>query len=161
MIILAGGNSHRFKSNIGKPYQKIGGKSLIEINLIKARKFKEIRKIVLVYNKKDSKRVSSLKLKNINLVIGGKNRQRSTFNALKYLINQKSPTNILIHDVARPNFSTKLLSSILRNMRNARAVVPKIKKCKVTYWRQNKTRIDIQCLTLFDQKKSYIKSFNS
>ena len=127
LIILAAGNSHRFRSNIGKPYQKIGGKSLIEINLIKARKFKEIRKIVLVYNKKDSKRVSSLKLKNINLVIGGKNRQRSTFNALKYLINQKSPTNILIHDVARPNFSTKLLSSILRNMRNARAVVPKIK----------------------------------
>ncbi len=127
LIILAAGNSHRFRSNIGKPYQKIGGKSLIEINLIKARKFKEIRKIVLVYNKKDSKRVSSLKLKNINLVIGGKNRQRSTFNALKYLINQKSPTKILIHDVARPNFSTKLLSSILRNMRNARAVVPKIK----------------------------------
>ena len=57
LIILAGGNSHRFKSNIGKPYQKIAGKSLIEINLIKARKFKEIKTIVLVYNKKDSKLV--------------------------------------------------------------------------------------------------------
>ena len=33
LIILAGGNSHRFKSNIAKPYQKIGGKSLIEINI--------------------------------------------------------------------------------------------------------------------------------
>ena len=44
LIILAGGNSHRFKSNIGKPYQKIAGKSLIEINLIKARKFKQIKK---------------------------------------------------------------------------------------------------------------------
>ena len=127
LIILAAGNSHRFRSNIGKPYQKIGGKSLIEINLIKARKFKEIKKIILVYNKKDSKRVKSLKLKNVNLVIGGKNRQQSTFNALKYLINQKSAPNILIHDVARPNFSTKLLSSILRNMRNARAVVPQIR----------------------------------
>ena len=37
-IILAGGNSHRFQSKLGKPYQKIGGKSLIEINVIKARK---------------------------------------------------------------------------------------------------------------------------
>ena len=36
LIILAGGNSYRFRSNIGKPYQKIGGKSLVEINLIKA-----------------------------------------------------------------------------------------------------------------------------
>ena len=44
LIILAGGNSHRFKSNIGKPYQKIAGKSLIEINVIKARQFKQIKK---------------------------------------------------------------------------------------------------------------------
>ncbi len=126
-IILAGGNSHRFKSNIGKPYQKLGGKSLIEINIAKVRKFKEIQKIILVYNKKDSKLVKSLKLKNVKLVIGGNSRQRSTFNALKYLINQKGTPKVLIHDVARPNFGTKLLKSILKNMRNARAVVPKIK----------------------------------
>ena len=127
LIILAGGNSHRFKSNIGKPYQKIAGKSLIEININKARKFKQIKKIVLVYNKKDSKRVKSLKLKNVKLVIGGKNRQQSTLNALKYLIGQKGITKVLIHDVARPNFSTKLLSSILKNMRMSKAVVPKNK----------------------------------
>ena len=126
LIILAGGNSHRFKSNIGKPYQKLAGKSLIEINIIKAHKFKEFKKIILVYNKKDTKRVKSLKLKNVKLIIGGKNRQQSTFNALKYLINQKGISKVLIHDVARPNFSTKLLSSILRNIKNSRAVVPKI-----------------------------------
>ena len=127
LIILAGGNSHRFRSNIGKPYQKLAGKSLIEINVIKARKFKEIKKIILVFNKKDSKRVKSLKLKNVKLIAGGKSRKQSTFNALKYLISQKGTSKVLIHDVARPNFSKKLLSSILFNMRNARAVVPKIK----------------------------------
>ena len=127
LIILAGGNSHRFKSNIGKPYQKIGGKSLIEINVIKARKFKEIKKIILVYNKKDLKQVKLLKLKNVKLITGGKSRQQSTFNALKYLINQTKISKVLIHDVARPNFSTKLLNLIIRNMRNAKAVVPKIK----------------------------------
>jgi len=127
LIILAGGNSHRFLSNTGKPYQKIAGKSLIEINLIKALQFKQIKKIVLIYNKKDIKRVKSLKLKNVKLITGGKSRQQSTFNALKYLATQKGLSKVLIHDVARPNFSTKLLSSILRNMRNARAVVPKIK----------------------------------
>ena len=126
LIILAGGNSHRFRSNIGKPYQKIGGKSLIEINVIKARKFKEIKKIILVYNKKDSKRVKALKLKNVKLIIGGKSRQQSTLNALRYLVSKKRKFKVLIHDVARPNFSTKLLNSILRNMKNTRAVVPKI-----------------------------------
>ena len=127
LIILAGGNSHRFKSNVGKPYQKIAGKSLIEINAIKALKFKEIKKIILVYNKKDSKRVKSLKLKNVKLIIGGKSRQQSTLNALRYLIGQKGTPKVLIHDVARPNFSIKLLGSILKNMKNARAVIPKIK----------------------------------
>ncbi|MDC0619233.1 2-C-methyl-D-erythritol 2,4-cyclodiphosphate synthase [Pelagibacteraceae bacterium] len=126
LVILAAGNSHRFKSNIGKPYQKIAGKSLIEINVIKALKFKQINKIVIVYNKKDSKRVKSLNLKNVQLIIGGKNRQQSTYNALKYLKNIKSISKVLIHDAARPNFSTKLFNSIIKNMKNARAVVPKI-----------------------------------
>ncbi len=127
LIILAGGNSHRFRSNIGKPYQKIAGKSLVEINLNKLSKFKQIKKIVLVYNKKDSKRVKLLKLKNTKLITGGRTRQQSTFNALKYLIKQRVSSKVLIHDVARPNFSTKLISSILKNMKNARAVIPKIK----------------------------------
>ena len=127
LIILAGGNSHRFSSNIAKPYQKIAGKSLIEINVNKARKFKQIKKIIIVYNIKDSKRAKSLKLKDVILIKGGKTRQQSTLNALKYLIDQKRVKKVLIHDVARPNFSTKLLSLIIRNMKNASAVVPKIK----------------------------------
>ncbi len=125
-IILAGGNSRRFRSNVGKPYQKIAGKSLIEINIDKARKSKAIKKIVLVYNKKDGQRIKSLKLRNIKLVLGGKNRQQSAFNALKYLIKNKGISKVLIHDVARPNFSLKLFSSIIRNMRNSKAVVPTI-----------------------------------
>ena len=127
LIVLAGGNSHRFKSKIGKPYQNIAGKSLIEINVIKARQFKEIKKIILIYNKKDLKRVKSLKLKNVQLIVGGSSRKKSTYNALKYLNNKKDISKVLIHDVARPNFSLKLLNSIIKNMNNARAVVPKIK----------------------------------
>jgi len=127
LIVLAGGNSHRFKSNIGKTYQKIAGKSLVEISVIKARQFKEIKNIVLVYNKKDSKRVKSLKLKNVHLIAGGNSRQKSTYNALKYLNNKKGISKVLIHDAARPNFSIKLFNSIIKNMKNARAVVPKIK----------------------------------
>ena len=126
LIILAGGNSHRFGSNIGKPYQKLGGKSLIEINVNKARQFKQIKKIILIYNKKDSKKVRSLKLKNVKLLQGGMNRKESTFIALKYLVKQRGINKVLIHDVARPNFSLKLLKSIIRNMRTAKAVVPKI-----------------------------------
>ena len=127
LIILAGGNSHRFRSKVGKPYQKLAGKSLIEINVIKARKFKQIKKIILVYNKKDTNRVKSLKLKNVKLVTGGITRQQSTFNGLKHLKNEKGISKVLIHDVARPNFSLRLFKSIIMNMKNARAVIPKIR----------------------------------
>ena len=127
LIILAGGNSHRFKSNIAKPYQKIAGKSLIEINVDKARQFKQIKKIIIVYNKKDSKRVRSIKLQKVQFIVGGKNRQQSTYNALKHLISKKSVSKVLIHDAARPNFSLKLLRLIIKNMQNSKAVVPKIK----------------------------------
>ena len=65
LIILAGGNSHRFKSKIGKPYQILAGKSLIEINVIKAHKFKQIKKIIVVYNKKDAKNKPKTTLKNL------------------------------------------------------------------------------------------------
>ena len=124
LIILAGGNSHRFRSKVGKPYQKIAGKSLIEININKARKIKEIKKIIVVYNKKDFNRINSLKLKNVKFIVGGKNRQQSAFNGLKYLIKNKGFSKVLIHDVARPNFSLKLLNKIILKMKTAKAVVP-------------------------------------
>ena len=127
LIILAGGNSHRFKSNLSKAYQKIAGKSLIEINVYKARQFKQIKKIIIVYNKKDSKRIKSLKLKNVRLISGGRNRQESTYYALKHVINKKNISKVLIHDAARPNFSLKLFNTIIKKMKNSRAVVPKIK----------------------------------
>ena len=50
-IILAGGKSHRFKSIIPKTYQKIAGKSLVEININKARQIPQIKKIIVVYNR--------------------------------------------------------------------------------------------------------------
>ncbi len=63
LIILAGGKSHRFKSNVGKPYQKIAGKSLIEINLFKARKFKEIKRLLSFTTKKTLNVSNHLNLK--------------------------------------------------------------------------------------------------
>ena len=125
-IILAGGKSHRFKSIIHKPYQKIAGKSLVEISINKAQKIKEIKKIILVYNKIDIKHIKSLSLKKIKLIKGGKTRQESTFNALKYLYKKKGISNVLIHDAARPNFSINLLRTIIKNMKKFKAVVPKI-----------------------------------
>ncbi len=125
-IILAGGNSHRFKSYINKAYQKIAGKSLVEISINKAQKIREIKNIILIYNKKDLKHIKTLDLKKVKLIEGGKTRQQSAFNALKYLYKNRTVSNVLIHDAARPNFSLNLLKNIVKYMKRFKAVVPKI-----------------------------------
>ena len=66
LIILAGGNSHRFKSNIGKPYQKIAGKSLIEINVIKLLNLNKLKKLFLFITKKTQNELNHLNLKMLN-----------------------------------------------------------------------------------------------
>ena len=84
-ILLAAGNSDRFKSTLPKPYHKIGGKTLIELSINKIRQFKEFKKIIIVCNKRHVKYLNKINLKNIKIINGGKSRQESTFNALKYL----------------------------------------------------------------------------
>ena len=126
LIILAAGKSSRFNSNLPKVYHKIGNKSLVEICIDKAKKIKIIKKIILVYNKKDKKILKKLKLKNIDFVSGGKTRQISTLNALRVLKKKNSFSKVLIHDAARPNFSLKLLRKIVSEMKNAKAVIPKL-----------------------------------
>ena len=44
LILLAGGNSNRFNSNLAKPYHKIAGKTLLEISLNKSLLFNQIKK---------------------------------------------------------------------------------------------------------------------
>ena len=84
-ILLAGGNSNRFKSTTPKQYHKIGEKTLIDMSIDKVREFKEIKKIVLVYNEKHRKYLKHLKLNNIKLIKGGGSRSQSTLRALHYL----------------------------------------------------------------------------
>ena len=127
LILLAAGNSNRFNSNLAKPYHKIGGKTLLEISLNKSSLFNQIKKTVVVYNKKHQKILKKVNLKNIKFIKGGRTRQESTFNALKYLIKQKGISRVLIHDSARPNFSSKLLRSIIKNMKYSKGVIPTLK----------------------------------
>ena len=123
-ILLGGGDSNRFKSNIPKQYHKIVKKTLIDISIDKIRKFKEFKKIVLVYNKKHKRYLKTVNLKNVKLIQGGNNRRESTFNALKYLNKNNSLGKVLIHDAARPNFSSALIKKILNNSKKFRAIIP-------------------------------------
>ena len=126
LVLLAAGDSKRLKSNIPKPYQIINGKSLLEYSLSAFKNIKEIKKTVVVYNKKHKKYLDSIHLKNVIKIIGGKTRQESTFKALKKF-KKMNFTKVLIHDVARPNPSMKLINSIIRSLKKNHAVIPILK----------------------------------
>ena len=126
-ILLAAGNSDRFKSNIPKPYHKIGGKTLIELSLNKIKKFKEFKKIIIVINKKHAKFLKKFDLQNTIIINGGKSRQESTFKALDYLQKFKGINKVFIHDAARPNFSLNLIQKILTESKRNDVVVPILK----------------------------------
>ena len=126
-ILLAGGNSSRFKSKLPKPYNKIGGKTLIEISINKIRQFQEFKKIIIVYHKKHINFLKKINLKNIIFLQGGKTRQQSTYNALNYLEKQNGINKVLIHDAARPNFSSNLIKKILHESKKNDIIIPVLK----------------------------------
>jgi 2-C-methyl-D-erythritol 4-phosphate cytidylyltransferase/2-C-methyl-D-erythritol 2,4-cyclodiphosphate synthase len=126
LILLAAGDSKRLGSKVPKPFIKIGKKTLLEYSLIKFNKIRQIKKIIIVANKKHSKFFKNIKFNNCVKIVGGKTRQESTYKALKYIKKNKIKcTNVLIHDSARPNFSVKLIERII-NASKRNSVIPKI-----------------------------------
>ena len=126
LILLAAGDSDRLDSKIPKPFIKIGNKTLLEYSLIKFNKIRQIKKIIIVTNKKHSKFFKNIKFNNCIKIIGGKTRRESTYKALKHIKKNKIKcTNVLIHDSARPNFSIKLIKRII-NASKRNTVIPKI-----------------------------------
>ena len=140
-ILLAGGTSSRFKSNLPKPYHKIAGKTLIELSINKIKRFKQFKKIVIVYNKRHLKFLKKINLKNVTIIQGGNTRQQSTYNALSYLKNFKKINHVLIHDAARPNFSKNLINKIIYESKKNKVVIPFIKPQDSLKLKKNKEKI--------------------
>ena len=125
-IILAGGKSKRFNSNIPKSYHFFEGKPLIQHSIDKAIQSKLFSKVIIVINKNHKKFIKKINTKNIKIIIGGKTRGISAYNAIKSLSKIKI-SNVLIHDAARPNFSLNLIKNLLKGLKNNKCVVPAIK----------------------------------
>ena len=123
LILLAAGDSKRLKSNTPKPFHIVNNKTLLEHSFSAFRYFTEIKKTIIVYNKKHKKYLDKLKLNNTLKVVGGKTRQESTFKALK-IIKKMNCRKVLIHDSARPNPSKDLVNKIIHSLKKNHAVVP-------------------------------------
>ena len=120
-IILASGQSKRFNLREPKQFNIYKNKPLFEHSIDKALKSKLFQKIILVVNNK--KKVKKKFPRNIFVIKGGKERSDSSLIALKY-IKKFKPSNVLIHDAARPNFSIKLLKNLITSLKKNKASVP-------------------------------------
>ena len=126
LVILAAGDSKRFKSSTPKPYHLVNNKTLLEYSLDAFKDIKKIKKTIIVYNSKHKRLIKKLNIKNVLKITGGKTRQDSTFKALK-IIKKMNCKKILIHDAARPNISNKVINEIINKLKNNHAVAPVIK----------------------------------
>jgi len=126
LIILAAGKSKRFENTIPKQYTKLGNKTILEHSLDAFGDFQQIKKTILVYNKKHKKYLKKLNLKNVIKITGGDTRQQSAFKALNKIKNMHCK-KVLIHDSARPFPSKELINKIISNIKKNDAVIPVIK----------------------------------
>jgi 2-C-methyl-D-erythritol 4-phosphate cytidylyltransferase/2-C-methyl-D-erythritol 2,4-cyclodiphosphate synthase len=122
-VILAAGTGKRFSKNTLKQYQIYKNRPVIDHSIIKALKSKLFKKVIIVVKNEKNNSYSNSSIK---VIKGGKERSDSSLLALKYLKKFK-PTNVLIHDAARPDFSINLLKKIIKNLKKHKAVIPALK----------------------------------
>jgi 2-C-methyl-D-erythritol 4-phosphate cytidylyltransferase / 2-C-methyl-D-erythritol 2,4-cyclodiphosphate synthase len=121
-VILAAGKGKRFNKNKAKQFFEYKNKEIIDHSIEKSLKSKLFKKIIVVTNNL-SKFKNRKYPKIIKFIKGGKERSDSSLIALKY-IKKLKPKNVLIHDAARPDFTIKLLRSLIFQLKKYKAVIP-------------------------------------
>ena len=159
-IILAAGSGKRFNSKKPKQYFIYKNKEIFRHSVEKSLNSKLFKKIILVMD--NPKKIKNEYSNDVIVIKGGKNRSASSLIALKKIYKYK-PSNVLIHDAARPNFSTKLLRKIVKNLDNNKAVIPVVYsndsikyKVKNELYNLNRNKALLtQTPQAFDYKKIY------
>lgn len=125
-IILAAGKGNRFGGDVPKQFQKIDGKEMIELAISKFENNDKVDYIILVLDEKDPS-FDELSAKYITefskirtVVPGGKERQDSVRNGLKYALNGI----VLIHDSARPFVSNEVIDRVIIEASKSGSAIP-------------------------------------
>lgn len=124
-ILLAAGSSSRMKMNIEKQFLIFNGKPIFAHSLEIANNSSFIDEIIIATNKEKIDFVKNYCLENnfqkVKFVIsGGDERQKSVYNALKYISNDT--TYVAIHDAARPNLEDEYIRNCLEVLENDKEI---------------------------------------
>lgn len=125
-IVLAGGKGKRMGAKVSKQYINIKEKPILYYTLKKFIDNKFVDKTILVIPKEEIDYCEENILRKYNLrvdaiVEGGKERQDSVFNALRYITNCDI---VLIHDGARPMVTDKIIEDGIEYAKKYGAAAP-------------------------------------
>lgn len=135
-IILAAGSGTRTGLKYNKVLYEIHGKKLIDYSIDKFREFPVINEIILVVSQDELEYFKSRYSEKVdNIVVGGKERQDSVYNAL----NLASNKYVIIHDGARPFIPDYSMKDLLKNMESEKSLTLAVKvKDTIQIVRKNK-----------------------
>ena len=150
-VILASGSGSRLNKSIPKQYLLLNNKSLLEINIEKFLSLPFAKHLIVVVNRDHYSYYKDLKkkYKSVKFILGSDSRQKSSFNAIKYLKNC-SYEYVLIHDAARPFVSKQLIFNLCNKiLKHKTSVIPvlkiqdSIKECLNGFVKRNLNRNNI------------------
>ena len=105
-IILSGGTGARFDKSKPKQFYKLNKKTIIETTVEKFVNSNFFNYIIVVSHKDFFKFTKNLfNNKNIKVILGGENRQKSVFNGLS-AAKSLDPKYVLIHDTLHASDNT-------------------------------------------------------
>ncbi|NSX55232.1 bifunctional 2-C-methyl-D-erythritol 4-phosphate cytidylyltransferase/2-C-methyl-D-erythritol 2,4-cyclodiphosphate synthase [Parasulfitobacter algicola] len=117
-VIVAAGRGTRAGGEIAKQWQTVAGRRVADWTLDAFRQITEIEHIVVVLHPDDLGRMPD-----VPCVIGGATRCSSVLAGLQAL-SGLGVTKVLIHDVARPCISAKLIQQTIDTLDHAQAAAP-------------------------------------
>jgi len=124
-ILVAGGQSQRLGSTLPKPYLRFNGESVLRRCIKTFLSHPAIDGVRVVIRREHhalyKEAASGLIL--FPCVVGGDTRQESVCRGLESL-RHRTPTHVLVHDVARPLVSPALISRVVAALDEHPAVIP-------------------------------------
>ena len=126
VVIVAAGTGSRMNMGINKQFIKLEGKEIIAYTIEKFYNNSNIEDIVVVVKEDESEFfkkeiLDKYNFKNVKIAYGGKERQDSVYNGLKFL-DEKCDV-VLIHDGARPFVSDKIIDKSIEEAKEHKAIV--------------------------------------
>lgn len=121
-IVLAGGVGRRFGGNVPKQYQTINGKEVIYYSINALTNSLSVDKIIVVAQNEFANGIKEIN-SNVEIVEGGDTRNKSLYNALRFIKDNYNCKKVIILEAARPMITSKIVDDYLERLDRADAVI--------------------------------------